>query len=1025
MPTIRTENGKYFNGPQIYSLEIDYTDNDDNDNDNLLHEEMDSLMKETNGSHNNIPLSMNHTDDEEIHLNHKSTLFWNTTTATMTRNYNFRQRFNTAVTNVSNFSYNDTDTTKIRGFIRSQIGNASTARNFKVVTALALLSVFAYTINSTIISQTSGSINTDEGVNRYYTPHTPSFGGNMNSNHYIPTDDSWYTTIMGSLKNSFVDSTNNNNNDNAGTDDSVLPSISNVGSTVRSISIQNRENKIGHYIHDPLQSPYTSPYYAIWKNTSSATEQLNEQTNYEMKMKSYAIKYGQWNTPYYSETLTIPDFTTVADGTNDLLIDDFQVNAWQSDSTYVKDFLHEAKALVSRVKEGIYEEYGYGILKKDISTIERDQIVSERLQKFQIYIQDNINIRDGAAFPNHMNDDDYTIDDAIPAIAYLNQPGWDALVRKLLHCMMTHDIFYTVMVGHTNTYYSNNFQQSAIMEFNYIMEPVFDKLGMQLISRNMGMNATTTNSALGGADIYGEADIFWHIPDTRISDDDNTKKNIITESFPMIDFLYRQAILSGNRVPIILSPYTPIFIDGAKNNVWMGNIQPGASFCDPTYTQDGKTMVPLMKACRYVKCRSNPKLCDKHNSVCWVERSDRSIFQKQDNDVGHQREGYPSVQQQRLEGRKLSMMILHALEEALDRWMTQSADGLVPLPDDVWHVGKVYNEVREHVRTMKSGLCGRLFQKLDPRICHMEMHAYTEWTPRVDPIQSRLKGLIKDDIHIADNHLSLIEVYTEVALLPRQWKIPENDTDVHMIAIATDIAGIPPGKDTDKVQVNDVPNVTPWTDDDTMNWGSDPNEDSMNDHDYGFDDDMYGGRQRMLAVASDMTHHRRHLLTSDISSKMWTIFNAPIGFCDGSAQSSCNRNGLNTCLLANYNHYRAGIVGHGQAGKLVLSIPKVKEGLILARFDWQQENGPRVKYFPPDFAFDYTVNGIKKTMSRVDFAKAGFDLTQDLRVHILLLDNDFARKNNGNGQAVVIEMEVRSTKAGTDPLLLLSHLYYA
>ena len=40
---------------------------------------------------------------------------------------------------------------------------------------------------------------------------------------------------------------------------------------------------------------------------------------------------------------------------------------------------------------------------------------------------------------------------------------------------------------------------------------------------------------------------------------------------------------------------------------------------------------------------------------------------------------------------------------------------------------------------------------------------------------------------------------------------------------------------------------------------------------------------------------------------------APVGFCDGSAQSRCNRHVDNLCLLANHNHYK----GHVEGGQLV------------------------------------------------------------------------------------------------------------
>jgi hypothetical protein len=860
-----------------------------------------------------------------------------------------------------------------------------------------------YVLNSTMSDRSP-----EQSVSRF-PPHAPSLGGSMNANHfkqdqqqqssgsnYNNENGDWYTAVM----------TQKASNDNTDVvDDDALPVVSNVGTEVRSVSSINRDNKPGHYIHDPLQSPYTSPYYAEWKNNT--VEQEKEQTAFETKMSGYVKKYGQWVPPKFSDAISTPDFT-LAEQNKDLNSTEFPSSAWQSNREYMLEFFGQAKQLVSRVQEGIFEEYGYGI-SDETSTAKKNDIIAQRIVEFKVLVKDRLPIDNNGAAVNvnsgvkkSDDDDTTTTSDAIPAVAYLNTAAWEGLIRKLLHSMITSDQFYVVLVGHTNTYLGNNFQQSAVMEFNNIMEPVFDRLGMKLISRNMGMNATTTVSALGGADIYGEADVLWHVPDDRPEG--------IAETGAMMDFLFRQAILSGSRVPIILTPYSTPLLEATQYSAWLGNIQPGANFCDYTYTKNGKRMVPLVKACRFVKCRSDPKLCERHNSVCWVPRSDRNPQQTQDKDVGHQRKGYPSYQQQRLEGRKLAMLVLHALDEALDRWVEQEKKDALPLPDSMWHVGPVYHEIRERIRTMKSDPCGRLFRKLDPRICHVEMHAYTEWTPRID--QSRLKGRVQNVV--ADKQSSMFEVYAEVALLPMQWKIADNEIDVHMIAIATDTSTIQLGKDEAALQIDNDEDNSSWNDDDDA-WAA--HLGATGDHDCGFDDDGTGDCHSHYS-------HRYLLNSTDISPKMWTVLDAPLGFCDGSAQSSCNRNGLNTCLLANYNHYRAGIIGHGQSGALKLSIPGVKEGIILARFDWQLDGGPRVRNFPPDFSLTYTVDNVTRTMDRAQFASGGYDITPDLRVHVLLMDSKFSSIDI-EGKTVDIEMEVRSVKTGLTPLLLLSHIYYA
>ena len=256
----------------------------------------------------------------------------------------------------------------------------------------------------------------------------------------------------------------------------------------------------------------------------------------------------------------------------------------------------------------------------------------------------------------------------------------------------------------------------------------------------------------------------------------------------------------------------------------------------------------------------------------------------------------------------------------------------------------------------------------------------------------------------------MLEVYTGVDLLPPQWKLADDEVDVHMIALATESDALPAGSDANSVVVND-------NDDDLYQWpGDDDNWMYGDDADFGFYDDDFRGRRR---------YARRKLPTYDVSKVAWTVFNAPIGFCDGSAQSTCNRIVSNPCLLANYNHYRAGLMGHGQSGVLKLSLPRVREGLILARFEWNlRPDGPNMDNLPEDFLFQYTVNGKTTQQNRNEFVAATVELARGLRLHTLLKDDEMSQ-NPGESKTIDIELEVHSESLGTTSLVLLSHIYYA
>lgn len=260
-------------------------------------------------------------------------------------------------------------------------------------------------------------------------------------------------------------------------------------------------------------------------------------------------------------------------------------------------------------------------------------------------------------------------------------------------------------------------------------------------------------------------------------------------------------------------------------------------------------------------------------------------------------------------------------------------------------------------------------------------------------------------------------MYTGVDLLPLQWKLGDDEVDVHMIAIAADAETLPTGDAANAVVANDDDAQNhPFPNDDDQWLYNNNNDDDM---DYGWSDDAY---RRKLSATSPV---ERHLLTQDISATSWTLFNAPLGFCDGSAQSTCNRIFSNPCLLANYNHYLAGIMGHGKSGKLNLSVPSVKEGLVMARFEWGlQPEGPRLDNLPEDFVFKFTVNGKLTVHDRDAFVAATVEVADGVRLHVLL--KDFAMSQNENEtKNIEIELEVLSETSDTTPLVLLSHIYYA
>lgn len=338
-------------------------------------------------------------------------------------------------------------------------------RNIVLVGGLAVL-VFLFVDNLDVALE---AINTtsdvDESAGYKYMPnHESSFGGIYNMGHPAGAK---------AAEEGHFDS------------EEIFVPVSNVGHAVQSISAQNILNFQGHYLHDEHNSPYASHLYDRPKE-----ELEKEQERYLAKMAKIREEYGAWN--FSDEWFKgkgprpIVDFSKAH--YRDVPSAEFVAGSWQTDKEYTVRFIEEAKALVNRVLEGIYAEYGKPTKKADGSTLSDE----ERKERDALWGVDHV---DGAE---------------AKGIAQFNEHSWNGLIRKLLHAMITHDDFYVVLGGHSSAAgHGNNFRQTKAMQFHIIMEPVFDKLGVRLITRNSAQGGVgTTHSAMGSGSVYGEKDIL-------------------------------------------------------------------------------------------------------------------------------------------------------------------------------------------------------------------------------------------------------------------------------------------------------------------------------------------------------------------------------------------------------------------------------------------------------------------------------------------------------------------------------------
>jgi len=850
--------------------------------------------------------------------------------------------------------------TKIQGFVRSDLVSHAVyhLRNF---TLLAVLAFFVL-----MVIDWEGFLLRSERMEHVEpnSPHTYSFGGKYNGGHNIDPMKPYSPAEKKSEEEEMEDLYEEIVRDAYET------------SSAWDLSTENFRNEEGNYLHDPMLSPFASDLY------DATQEELDaRQEKFSTRMDAIINEFGVWNNPTFAEARNLDEDFYDGYKFRDVVVEEFPDGAWQTDKDYITSFLDQAQALVEAMKEGIMQEYNH----PNPDDIEKDL--------FGVIIGDHDFIN-GAAVHKETKKKQ-------PGIAYLTQQSFDGLVKKLLHAMITTDYFYVVVAGPEETYRANNFAQTQVMQFNYLMEPVFHKLGMALISRNMGTSASTAVSALGGADIYGETDILWHVQD--LVSEENTGE---------FDLLQKQTIMSGERIPIILSPMWDELVLASKGTAWVGNLQPGADVCQLTTMN----VLPDAPACHSVNCDAQSwesGKCHVYDSVCWEPRFGYKPLTEQNEDVGFQKNSYPGFRRHQLEGRKMALLILHALTAALQLWRdnVEADSSVLPLAPQHWHVADDYIRIRESVMSLdrtpgeavEIPACEQLMKSVDPRICHIPMRAYTEWTPRVVPDFYGLKGIV--------NNLIAGEVVSESAdayegpdVRPLKWQIHDGELDVHMIAIAANVSG-PGGWDDDAFEG---------------------------------EDDWYNSRNmRRLPRSKRRLRHRNNLpapvsapapAESDLESYTghkveisegsgWTLENAPIGFCDGSAQSRCNRSPGNKCLLSNHNHFRASLVGSTTNGWLTMRVPGVRHGIILARIEFDEN-------LPDDFIFDFAVDGIATTMRKANLDKFEKKLLKDLTVYPLLVDAGASVAADSRGRDYDVAIRIRSN-VKPDCQMRLSHIYYA
>jgi len=682
--------------------------------------------------------------------------------------------------------------------------------------------------------------------------------------------------------------------------------------------------------------------------------------------------------------------------------EDFPEGSWQTDDEYVQNLLDEARKLIHRVQEGIYAEYGWAT-----ASLTEEQL-SERKVNFGVHLlpQDEPHSKSV---------------DASMGIAWMYEDSFRHFVKKLLNALITNDHFFVILGGHSAAAgHGNNFHQSYMMQFHEIMEPVFDRLGMVLVSANRAQGGMgTLQASLAGTSIYGEKDfMLW--------DSSMTEKGGGHQ-----DVFFRQMMLTGHRTPILfdMGGGKPT-LDNLHDEVgaYVGGLTMGnPSHIEQTTSVEQAKQLPFAVA--HLFCASGNDSCNsienKYNAHCWTDRVDIEPSTVQSEKYGSQVSWHPGFRTHKWIGRRLALVFLHALEEALTLWeKTASTEGN-PLDGKHWHISQEEQDIREKLKQADASktACGQLMadQEKPIQICTTPMRGATQWAPRADPDHSSIISLLKPSPNgyvpgLFENPVNLYN--GRDPHFPSQ-KIPDGEVDVATIA-----RSIAPQSTHRRV---------------------------LAEFHAEYSSRLENTRQQTTKYPQNQTKQLRSRdLSGDstvVPGEGWTVLNHPSGFCDGTSNAECKRQEGDGCLMGGHNDSRSVLKGDGLSGWLVFDLKDVKEGLFMARTEiwhahnsnprtegWTSENNVKegrrgLKAPPPplpdDFTIEVAVNG--EVLYKVDEEglKARCSPKGEIAYNVSVckfVDNPELASNNNNNN---MEVAIRVTGSGRESVLAISHVYYA
>jgi len=556
------------------------------------------------------------------------------------------------------------------------------------------------------------------------------------------------------------------------------------------------------------------------------------------------VKWGKWSLGADPKERPADDYYA-AYPNRDIPRSKFPPNAWQTDKEWLSKFLPESIKLVDRAINAIMEEYGQP--KDGTSNLFH---VEKHDKWFESMHKDHCNRQSGCT----------------------TAKSFDNLRRRILHSVMTEDMFVFAMGGHSaSAGHGNHFTQSYTLQVQWILEGVFSRLGVRHQARNIGLGGLgTTQTGVATKQLLG------HDVDVLLWDSGMTEKEAKSR-----DMFFRQGILGGGKVPMLMSMSPRNDIIGLLNEHVDADI---LMLGEQTVLTNADTLSDVMQlpwALQYVRCGSEISAICRENEYagdCWIERDDYKPQKPQQNKMGGRAKWHPGNRKHQLIGRAIAFIILEALKDALTLW-NDAKD--YELADDLWHVSSIYDNTRSKLENLDPNLgnCKEFKDNFSSFMCHKSVKARGEFTPRAYPDFTNIRSLLPPTQaeHINDPPANAYEA-------PDVF-----NKDLHPPAGAVDVLNI-------------IEAGTPYT----------------------------------SILVPDYTHfypkpkfEKAPLLPVGKGYFLDTYS----GHCDGSVDSFCHRGETVDCLLYGHNDGRNGIKMDSYSGWMVTNLPEFKLGFIAVKIE--------------------------------------------------------------------------------------------